>query len=475
MHSSTRIMSGVLAALVLAQSATIAQESPARNASIPAAPILEPGFSDAVAAILSDAEFKKRFADSYLSETDIEPRVTVQERDAMQKVLEAIGKNEIDKAMQLLAKNRTPAHSAVFDFTVANVHFQQEQFEEAVAAYQAAVAKFPKFRRAYRNIALIHIRQKEYDKALAPLTKVVELGGGDAITYGLLGYAYTTVENSLAAESAYRMAILLDPATLDWKMGLARSFFKQERFTDAAALCSQLIAQFPDRADLWMLQANAYLGLNQPMKAAENYELLDRMGQSTVDSLNNLGDIYINEELFDVAVATYIRALEKKPETAKPDRVIRAAKVLTARGALQETRALLDRVDSILGSRIDTEARKDILKIRARIAVADGAGDEEARVLEEIVKLDPLDGEALILLGQYSGRTNNPEKAVFYFERAASLEKYEADAKVRHAQLLVGKGKYEEALPLLRRAQMIKPRDNIQQYLDQVERVAKAK
>ena len=91
------------------------------------------------------------------------------------------------------------------------------------------------------------------------------------------------------------------------------------------------------------------------------------------------------------------------------------------------------------------------------------------------INSSPLDGEALILLGQHSARSEDYEKAVFYYERAASLEKHEADAKVRHAQLLVGQGKYTEALPLLRRAQDLKPRDDVQKYLEQVERVAKSR
>ena len=119
--------------------------------------------------------------------------------------------------------------------------------------------------------------------------------------------------------------------------------------------------------------------------------------------------------------------------------------------------------------------KKDLLKLQARIAVAEGQSAEEVRVLEEIVALDPLDGEALILLGQHASRANEPEKAIFYYERAESLEKYEADAKVRHAQLLVGQGKYSEALSLLRRAQELKPREDIQKYLTQVERVAKSR
>ena len=87
-------------------------------------------------------------------------------------------------------------------------------------------------------------------------------------------------------------------------------------------------------------------------------------------------------------------------------------------------------------------------------------------------RLDPLDGETLILLGQHYAATN-VEKAVFYFERAEGVEKTEADARLRHAQVLVRNGKYQEALPLLKRALELKPREDVQRYAEQVERAAR--
>jgi hypothetical protein len=48
-------------------------------------------------------------------------------------------------------------------------------------------------------------------------------------------------------------------------------------------------------------------------------------------------------------------------------------------------------------------------------------------------------------------------------------------AKTRHAQLLVGLGRFNEALPLLRRVQEVKPREEIARYIDQVERIARNK
>ncbi len=424
-------------------------------------------------SIWNDPAFKRQFAESYISEVEIEPRISVNERKQMEKVLELISSDKIGEAAEMLIKSRSSSASALVDFTLANIYFQQEKFELAVPAYQSAVEKYPKFRRAWRNLGLIYVRQSEHEKAVGALTRVIELGGNDSVTYGLLGFAYSSVGNNLSAESAYRMAILLDPVTIDWKMGLARSFFKQERFAEAVALCGQLIASYPDRGDLWLLQANAYIGLNQPLKAAEVYELVDHLGKSTPESLNMLGDIYVNEEIYDLAVNSYIRAMEKSSQ-ADPERVIRSAKVICARGDFVETRRLIENIEGVYGERIGNEDRKDLLKLRARLAVADGSGDEEVKVLEEIIALDPLDGEALILIGQNCTRMGAYQKAIFYFERAANIEKYEADAKVRHAQLLVREGKYADALPLLRRAQMINPRENIQKYLEQVERVAKA-
>lgn len=424
--------------------------------------------------IWNDAAFKKQFAESYIAETDIEPRVTVIEREQMEKILALIGSDKMDEAARQLESRRGKASSAVFDFTLANIYFQQEKLPEAAAAYEAAVAKYPKFRRAWRNLGLIHVRQGDAVKAAPALTRVLELGGGDALVYGLLGFAYSSLENHLSAESAYRQAVLMDPGTLDWQIGLARSLFKQERHAEAAALCRSMMDAHPGRADLWLLQANAFIGLNQPLKAAENYEMADRLGASTPDSLNMLGDIYVNEGLFEMAVDSYIRAMEKDPGRGA-DRALRASRVLVTRGALAETRRLVERIGRIHGERLGAAERKDLLKLRARMAVAEGAGEEEVRVLEEIIALDPLDGEALILLGQHAARANDPEQAVFYYERAQSLEAFEADAKIRHAQLLVGQGKYSESLPLLRRAQEIKPRDDIQKYLEQVERIARSR
>lgn len=435
-----------------------------------------PGKGEHALEIWNDPKFQRQFAYSYLAATDAQPSLTAAERELVLKVGALKQAEKTDEALRSLQKANNEAASAVIDFMIGNIHFEREELDQAAAAYEVAVVKHETYRAAWRNLGLVRLRQGDFEKALPSLTRMTELGGGDKVTYGLLGYAYSSVEDHLAAESAYRMAILLDPGELNWKMGLARSFFKQERYAEAVALCGRLIADHPERAELWVWQANAYIGLNQPLKAAENFELVDRLGKATFENLNTLGDIYVNQDLHEMAVDCYARAMRADQECG-PERAVRAARVLQARGAMEEIERLVGHIETLRGDALSDADRKEVLRLRARIAVAKGAGDEEARVLEQIVELDPLDGEALILLGQHSSAAGDADRAVFWYERAEALENkdHKADASVRHAQLLVRQGKFAEALPLLRKAQELKPRDNVQQYLNDVERMAKSR
>ncbi|MCF7818868.1 MAG: tetratricopeptide repeat protein [Kiritimatiellales bacterium] len=424
-------------------------------------------------SIWDNAQFQKEFMGSYGVNADIEPRVTTVERDQMEKVMNILSEEDnMDKAMQQLLKSTKDSSSAIFDFTIGNLYFQQDKLSDALAWYDKAIAKFPSFRRANKNAGLIHVRNGDFDKAIPFLTKTIELGGNTSMAYGLLGFAYASTENHLCAESAYRMAILLDPATIDWQLGLARSLFKEQKFGDAVSLCDTLIKKQPDNADFWLLQANAYLGLKQPNRAAENYEYVNALGKGTVQSTTMLADIYVNDSRWDMATDAYLVAYEL--DTAKsPERPLRAAKILAARGALNESKRLLDRLDADKAS-LDKKDLVELLKLQSRVAVAEGGGDDVVKILEQVVEVDPLDGEALILLAQHYGR-DAPEKAIFYYERAAGIEQYEAEAKLREGQLLVGQSKYSDALPLLRRAYELKPRDDIEDYLKQVERIAKTR
>jgi|WetSurMetagenome_2_1015567.scaffolds.fasta_scaffold05683_2 tetratricopeptide (TPR) repeat protein len=489
-----------------------------------------------------DPEFQRRLAQSYISETDIEPHTADDVREKMQGVMKLLSEGQVEEkaadklaedgkadeaaahratadakaneAAALLEKYRKepivhpvekveekkkslvatiieyadrrapPAKvqqekpktvgdepaTALYDFTLGNIRYGQKRLDEAAEAYQEAAHKFPNFRRAWEMLSSVYAMQKQYDEALVALNHVLELGGNRLTTYRLMAFCNAAVGNSMSAESAFRMAILLDPASMELQQGLARSLLRQGRYADVVALTTRLIAEHPEQADLWTLQTNAYLGLGQPTKAAQNYEMLDRLGQATYENLCLLGDIYVNDEAFDVAASAYLRAIDKNPE-GKPDRAIRAAKVMASRGAMAQAKILVERVESLKSTQIDKTDQKELLWLHVRIVVSEGGGAEEAKVLEQIVALAPLDGAALLQLGQYYNRNKDLDKAIVYYDRASELEPFKPDALVRKAQVLVERKKYAEAMTLLENAQQIKYRENVQTYIDQLKRI----
>jgi tetratricopeptide (TPR) repeat protein len=313
------------------------------------------------------------------------------------------------------------------------------------------------------------------EDAIAAFNRMIELGGADAYSYGLLGFCHSTRQDYQPAEAAYRNALLLQPENVEWRLGLTRSVFKQGKYEDAASLLDVLITAFPDKADFWLLQAHTYLGLKEPMKAAVNLEALDGIGKSTVDSLFTLGDIYVAESLPDRAASAYARAVAKDPGQS-PGRSIRAAEMLASRGGSSQAADLLEDVREQWGDSLADGDRRRVLKLQARLAMAGGATDDAAvRILQEVIELDPLDGEALMLLGQHHQRGGRPDEAILFYERAARIDAFAPNAKVRIAQVYVSQERFADALPLLRDAQAIRPREDVARYLEQVERASKAK
>lgn len=424
-------------------------------------------------SIWKTKRFQKEFLGSYGVNSEIEPRVSVVEQEQMQKVLDVMAEDEsMTDALKLLNKYNKDSASAIFDFTIANLYFQQEEMSKALNFYNKAIEKFPNFRRAYKNAGLIYVKNSKFNEAIPFLTKTIELGEHSSLIYGLLGYAYGSLDKHLSAESSYRIAILLDSNTVDWKLGLAKSLFKQEKYGDAVSLCSSLIEKSPDNADFWILQANAFLGMKQPIRAAENYEYVNLIGKATSASMTMLADIYVNDEKWDLATEAYLRSYELD-NSENPENPLRAAKILASRGALIESDRILNRI-SEKKKFLSENNLKELLKLKARVAISQGETGNVVEILEEVVEVDPLDGEALILLAQHYGR-NTPEKAIFYYERAANSDKHEAEANLKHGQLLVGQSKYGDAVPFLKRAYELKPRSDLEDYLKQVERIAKTK
>src|SRR5688572_19282992 len=151
------------------------------------------GSQDDVKAIWNDPVFKRQFVAGYGINAEIEPRVTPDEVEILEKVRPLMA-DDLGKAEKLLEKEIESDSSAMLDFTLGGIRFQRDDMAGALACYRTAVGKFPSFRRAWRNLGLVHVHDGDHAAAIQAFTRMIELGGGDAYAYGLLGFAYAAVE-----------------------------------------------------------------------------------------------------------------------------------------------------------------------------------------------------------------------------------------------------------------------------------------
>jgi len=427
-----------------------------------------------LASLWADPEFQKRLAGSYGFHPELEPkpRNTNEYNLYFQQVVPALGSNDHAGIVQLLATNEVASSNALFHFIAGNSLSQLGRDADAAKQYAKAVELFPSYLRAHQNLGYALVKSGQYAEAVKPLARTLELGGVNANTYGLLAYCYLSQEKYLAAESAYRQAVLLMPDNNDWKMGLLKSQIATGRLAEADKLLQEMIAAAPDNDSLWNLQAGLFMQMDQPAKAAMNYEMLRRMGKADLKTLMLLGDIYLTMDARELALGAYLEGIAKDGATDLA-RSLRAADILVRSGAWTEGGKLIQEIRRLHGGKLGAEEDMKLLKLESRVAMAAGEGEKAAGVLEQIIQRNPLDGEALLLLGDHFARAGEKEKAAFRYELAAKLAEFEPDSLVKQAQLLVSDRKFERAVEQLRKAQKLKHRDNVQRYLESVERLAR--
>lgn len=102
--------------------------------------------------------------------------------------------------------------------TEADAHFQkgvtyvnQGDYQQAVEAFNLALAVDSEYVDAYCGIGIAYLNQKKYKEAIEALEKAVSIDSERAIVYYLLGMAYEEIMNYGEAISAWDKFLALSP------------------------------------------------------------------------------------------------------------------------------------------------------------------------------------------------------------------------------------------------------------------------
>lgn len=418
--------------------------------------------------------FRKSLTASYGIDSRIEPRITEDEAFYLEQVGSFMAANDRAAAIKALTDSSLLEGSPAMLSTLASLQFEEGKADEAVKHFTAAIEKFPNFRDAHRNLAVVYVQIEDFEKAKTHLVRALELGSQDGLTAGLLGYCHARDEHHQAALDAYRLAMLTQPGERQWRLGEAQALQALGHSREAASIYQSLISDDPAGTAAWLAQADAWIDLNETQKAAANLEIVHRLGALDPSATLSLGHLYLQSSLPELALERY-RAAIVAEEPVSLARAVEALAMLT--NAMDWPRAkelamLITDSDPYQTTLAAADADKDLVsrltRGRALIELESGDAEAGAKLVEEWLARDPLDGQSLILLARFREEKSRIEEAVMLLEQAERLPAHAADAHLAHGRLLVGERDYAAAVEQLEKSYELDPLESVGTYLEAV-------
>jgi len=418
--------------------------------------------------------FRKSLTASYGIDSRIEPRITEDEAFYLEQVGTAMAANDRAAAIKALADSSLLEGSPAMLSTLASLQFEEGNADEAVKHFTAAIEKFPNFRDAHRNLAVVYVQIEDFEKAKTHLVRALELGSQDGLTAGLLGYCHARDEHHQAALDAYRLAMLTQPDERQWRLGEAQALQALGHSREAASIYQSIISDDPAGTSIWLAQADAWIALNETQKAAANLEIVHRIGALDPSATLSLGHLYLQSSLPELAFERY-RAAIVAEEPVSLSRAVEALEMLTNATdwpRAKELAALITASEPYQAALAAPDADKDLTsrltRGRALIELESGDADAGAKLVEEWLARDPLDGQSLILLARFRQEKGQIEEAIMLLEQAARLPAHAAAAHLAHGRLLVGERDYAAAVEHLEKSHELDPLESVATYLEAV-------
>ncbi|MDQ8181235.1 tetratricopeptide repeat protein [Pelagicoccus sp. SDUM812005] len=419
---------------------------------------------------LTHKDLADRIEEGYEVVDGPEPSVTALEREILEKVY-SLMETDIKFAHNYLNEllgSGTPI-SGAFNHALGNLYFKNANYFQAEIQYLSAIEKHPTFRRAWNALGLSRYRQGNYKEAGEALAQSVRFGANDAMTYGILGYCHLQEGRYRSAETAYHYAMLFDPEQTDWAEGLAQSYFETGRFHEAISIFDDLIRTQPDNEEFWLLKANAWLALDEPLKSARCIEIARRFGEVDDDALYLLGNIYLDARIFDQAKEVFLAASSSGGEL-KEKELLNAVRYLVFNDQHEFAEQILGLI-SEEGESWNSRDKTLYRFLKAEFAYFKGDFEGSERTYLTGVELDPFNGYALMKLAEINVRKGNLEQALVYYDRASNNPEMRYSALVSKARTLIDSKQYRIALKTIEKALVERSDARLNLLYAQVQRI----
>lgn len=419
--------------------------------------------------------FRKAYTGSYGVDSSIEPQLKQEEVALLNEAAKSMANEDRKGAINKLQYAELTKKSPALLFSLGNYFFEEDQPEKSIENFQKAIELFPNFRDAHRNLAMLYVKQDEFDKAEPHLARALELGSKEGLTFGLLAHCHARKDRNQAALSAYRMAQMTMPDEKQWIVGEAYTLHALEKSAEASSIYESLLKDDPGNANLWVNQAHTFVQRELYERAIANFEVVNRMEKLTPTNRFYLGQLYLDQGFAEVAlehIANSIREENQIPFDSATDALVRMVS-----GAHWESAEALGKLCSnryqddleVKGEESSDQQKRVISRFQRSMALIDlekGQTQAGAGRVEKLIEQNPLDGDALLLLAKFHEKSGEVDEAITLLEQAALINEKRARALSQHGMILINhRNDYKKALLLLEESHRLDSANGLGQYL----------
>lgn len=399
---------------------------------------------------------------SFLKER--EPEMTAEEYAIYERVLTMLNTRP-EFALKLLEAMMTEKEppSPAFEFILGNAYYATGDNVKAEASYKSAVDRYPTFLRAWNNLGILYYSTQRFPDAIRCFSQCVTLGDRDPQTFGLMGYSLEQDKRVVQAEMAYMQALTGDPANHDWLEGLLRIYMEGRQHGRAEWLVKDLIKQRPKEARFWFAYANILLAQNRKLEAIAVLEVPAGLGVAGPSEILLLADLYADQKLVPEAIAAYQRVMAVTPQIGELKLLTLARLMIYSRNLPQARKVL----DSFAG-KVSPAARSGFMLTRTDLLVAENKWPEARAALEELLKSEPLNGQALLNLGKVYVAEDNLPRAQFAFEAALQVPESLYRACLELATLELRNRRFAKTVEYLEKALALERTASVEDFLARV-------
>jgi tetratricopeptide (TPR) repeat protein len=162
--------------------------------------------------------------------------------------------------------------SPEFHLFMGKAHLNLEQYDLALADFQAAEKANPKLTFVHFNLGLTYLKKQDYEHARDEFLKDAAVEPDLAFNYDELGDVYAQMQQYSDAERVYREALRRDPRLLNSYVGLAKVYQRMQNYQKALIAIDSAGKLDPVRTDIHYLRGQILLQLGRKEEGKKELE-----------------------------------------------------------------------------------------------------------------------------------------------------------------------------------------------------------